>query len=97
MKTILFLISVYISSLHLKNIVDHTFTVTHMGYKQNRTYIDYSNLNLDEMEDNILAIYARDMTTKRNIVDKKDEKEEMTDDFQVAQIYCTNKKLWDRR
>ena len=68
-----------------------------MGYKQNRTYIDYSNLNLDEMEDNILAIYARDMTTKRNIVDKKDEKEEMTDDFQVAQIYCKNKKVMGQK
>ena len=68
-----------------------------MGYKQNRTYIDYSNLNLDEMEDKILAIYAMDMTTKRNIIDKKDEKEEMTDDFQVAQIYCKNKKVMGQK
>ena len=68
-----------------------------MGYKQNRTFIDYSNLNLDEMEDKILAIYTRDMTTKRNIVDKKDEKEEMANDLQVAQKHCTNKKIMTQK
>ena len=66
-----------------------------MGFKQNRTFIDYSNLNLDEMEDKILAIYERDMTTKRNIVDKKDEKVEMSNNFQVAQKYCKNKKVME--
>ena len=56
-----------------------------MGYKQNRTYIDYSNLNLDEMDDKILAIYAWDMTTNKNVVDEKDEKKIMSTNFQVAQ------------